>query len=529
MRGTRLFVFCLIGVLFLGEVFAGTREEAKKAIFEYFPLKQGVAWDFQALTYQPKSRTPQKGGNLTWKISKIEGSGDSTKYYIQLGDTEPFYYTITKEGLVDSSGDLFLKLPLISGNKWKTKRGSYALKSGSLYNVGFGRMQTLALEIIKSDSKEIERYEFSKRYGLSQSSFTQKNGVKMEFELRGYYISPRRRGGTLYAYADKKPAPVVKKPKVDRVALKIEAYKKEEAGFDSKLNKQAENVRKFMKDKLDANYTTSRSMDNAWDAWKKKFKSGSVLDNYYIDHNINLTSFGDKKEEIKKLHNELKNKRKALASQISKEARKNKRLLALKLSRLSTKINDPLNAKWFLGEIYKVDSTKEDSELNNMVPEACKKYDESLVLKFRKNGGYGKFGSDDGCVFSRKPFPKNPGKTVKPIFSTYFKGPGKLYVLCRLPRPAKNYSGYMNGMIHLQLISDSSGFQIITERKTIGSPKTLGNTDYITAEFTLPPPKFENNVRWTFSGQAVLTFNKPLYKDDFSLILTKPGSFFWHK
>lgn len=298
---------------------------------------------------------------------------------------------------------------------------------------------------------------------------------------------------------------------------------------DAKLVKDEQAIRDYINKVMSATYKSTAACDNAWDEWHKKFNAGI---NYEVKKYYDPMQYKKEiRDKLKELSEERYKTRQITKDKLVEEVKKAEIAFALKLSKDSQNIKDYLNAKWFLSEIYNKNTLTEDLNLKALVKKASADYDKTLVTKFKNNGGLGVWQrGKGGCVFSTKAFPENPGSEVTAPFTTYIEGNTEVHVLYRLEKSAKNYAGYLNGSISLQLISINDGFELVVAEKEVGKPEVLGDKIYLTTSFKLPPKKFDKNTRWYFRAQAILNYNKTFDNSDYFMKLTtNGGSFFWHR
>jgi hypothetical protein len=118
-----------------------------------------------------------------------------------------------------------------------------------------------------------------------------------------------------------------------------------------------------------------------------------------------------------------------------------------------------------------------------------KAYDAQRLTDFQRAGALGEIsGSKKMCVFSDKPFPKNAGATPKPVFKSHVEG-NKLYVLCRLPKPAASYERDVEPTFVIMVGLDKGNTIFPLSTKNLGPPKSHGNVQFLEAEFEVPPPR----------------------------------------
>ncbi|MCA9621219.1 MAG: hypothetical protein KC731_19490 [Myxococcales bacterium] len=127
-------------------------------------------------------------------------------------------------------------------------------------------------------------------------------------------------------------------------------------------------------------------------------------------------------------------------------------------------------------------------------------YLEEALRTFEKNGHLGDTGgATKACLFSDKPFPRDPGAQVKPIFKTHIES-NRVYVMCYLPREASRYVEGESPRFVIHMGMDTGNNFLPVQTVDAGNPQMFGNSRFVHAEFELPPARsdFADVKRYAF-------------------------------
>lgn len=167
-------------------------------------------------------------------------------------------------------------------------------------------------------------------------------------------------------------------------------------------------------------------------------------------------------------------------------------------------------AKWGRTALYRpfIHLPKQPSEeIHDLARELGAQFDAARLAQFQEYGWckVGPASNDVVCAFSDQPFPEDLSE-VRPVLKSHLEG-DVVYVLARLPQPARAYGGRTNAQLALQIYEDTSG--TLYERVTLGSPEALGDAEYLRATFRLPPEKARASMRHWIDANVVLTWEVP--------------------
>jgi hypothetical protein len=169
----------------------------------------------------------------------------------------------------------------------------------------------------------------------------------------------------------------------------------------------------------------------------------------------------------------------------------------------------PRQGRTILFSAYNRDLNTKDAELEGFAQQIAEQYNADLLERFTRFGGYGKLGVTQdkvSCVFSESPWPDDVS-AIEPRFTTHFTGREvPVYVLCRLPLPAKRYARPGAAFV-VQLLSDAHGQVDVAASYDLGPPESVGDAPYLRTAFELPPNARFDHSRFFFDVRVLLVWN----------------------
>lgn len=167
-------------------------------------------------------------------------------------------------------------------------------------------------------------------------------------------------------------------------------------------------------------------------------------------------------------------------------------------------------------------------EMHELIRRLGAQFDAVRAAQFQKHGWCrtGPASNDVVCAFSDQPFPEDLS-TVQPVLRSHLES-DVVYVLARLPQPAKSYGDRMNARFTIQLSARAGGS--LLDQVEVGSPEAIGDTDLLRASFRLPPRKAQASMRHWIEANVVLFWQVPGIVEPVEkhLVLCN-GSLTWHE
>ena len=198
------------------------------------------------------------------------------------------------------------------------------------------------------------------------------------------------------------------------------------------------------------------------------------------------------------------------------------------LAAVALKAGDALAARWMLYDAWNWDGENANPSLEKLLGKIEKAYAVTLTKQYNSSGGYGMRGSKRGCVVSSKKFPKNLKKANASAFSGLIKGGGKLYVVCALDRKANEFNDGIKPRLAIRILQSMNDDATELARVVVGPAKKLGNTEWIRAEFDLPPKGVHpKRRRAVMRVDAIQVYNKPLEKLPVYDAANRSNRWFW--